>query len=788
MKKLILLHIILALISMAFITPAKAQTGDSSSTPLKVTAEDYKALLSRMEKLGIDPKDIEERFVGGGGKGKKRMAGVKLRHIPTGIIVEIRESKNQAINGYLARKALVEEIEKRRAEEAAAAEAAAETPAEEVMEETPPEEALAGEEAPSFDDEEVTLELEEPTQVYQYPEVPTFFTIGLGYHTARVEKGSASISETEYEEADDSVLVKTELRSFPFPNRLYFNIEYLNPEEYFGDLRYAYGDIVVLRYLNHTMFHNLDNILLVDGGNDPRYTVTQPDRTEDYGISTGMHSFSLRLKTPDFPFHVYALGEMVTSSGSRQLRYLSGSGYFNNLQKKTVKRKPDWTTTDLTAGFNTHAGFFEFDYSYNQKLFDAGSDNVLYDSYGAAGGRPAGVYAHNMTPDLISTTNTLKLHSSYNGRLVLSGTVAQTSAENDTNGAKADYLHIGGDAIWMPMHELTIFLKYRHKDQEVDNPDRVTVYDYTSGAPSAVQSYSVRDSLSSTSDRVNAIARVRPVKGVILNAEYSLEDISRTNDWDWHMASETVKNTGKLKLRVHASDKLVIKAGVAHETVDAPAYNTELDYTNKGNIAATWTPHPRFIAYLGYNLSVGKRDKVAYILNDQQFLVKDRSVENSKFVGMLGYSMTDAVSLTTSYSYFDTNVDQTIVFENFDASPQYLSDRNSPYSQKAHVIGADIHYRPGRLSLGGGVTHTISRADFHPHMTDASEPVPIDSFSNLETRETVYTVNGEYSFRGGFTLEIEYIYSDFNDVLDNPTDYTEDTVAHVALAKISKRW
>lgn len=784
MKNLFLACIIL--LSLAGIAPAQEPSGDASSAsaPLTVTADEYKQLMSRMEELGIESKDLEERYIGGGGKGKKKLAGVKLRHIPTGIVVEVSESNNQAINGFLARKELVKLIEQQKDPASGGAPIAA------AMETAPQEKGgLESEEALSFDDEDIALELTEPTQVYQFPEVPTFFTIGLGYHTARVEKGSPAVSETEYEKLGDFATVSTELRAYPFPHRIHLDIDYLNPDEYFGDLRYSYSDLILFRYLNSTLFHNLDNINLIDYGPDPRYSVLQLDTNEEYGITTGIHTASLRFKWPDFPFHLYAIGDMVTKEGTRQQGFLGGSGYFNNLQRRTEKRKVDWTDSGATIGFNTHAGPIEVDYSYNQKQFEVNSVRTLYDPYAAGAGRPAGTYAHNEVPDFVSSTHSLKLHSSYTGRLVLSGTLAQTSTENDTNGAKADYLFIGAETVWLPMNELTFFVRYRHKDRDVENPSTAALVDYTDPSnPIITQTYSVRDSLSSTSDRISAKARVRPAKGVILNAEYAFENISRTNSDEWKMASETIKNFGGLKLRVRASERLLINAGISHEITEAPSHNTELDYLSKGNISATWTPNPRIMTYLGYDISIGKRDEVAYVLNDVQYTVEDREVRNNKVVALIGVSLSDTVSLTTHYSFFDTKVDQTLVYDDFSSLQPFLSDTSSPYKQRAHVLSADIHYRPGRFSLGAGVTHTRSRTKFTPSLAEALQPVSINTFSELETRETVYALMGEYSFRGGFTFEVEYKYADFDDVLDKPDDYTEDTYSHVGLAKLSKRW
>ena len=83
-----------------------------------VSEEKNRWLKERMEALGIREKDIEEKFVRSSGRGgqkvNKTSTCVYLRHIPTGIEVKCMKERSQSLNRFLARRELVERVEKLR--------------------------------------------------------------------------------------------------------------------------------------------------------------------------------------------------------------------------------------------------------------------------------------------------------------------------------------------------------------------------------------------------------------------------------------------------------------------------------------------------------------------------------------------------------------------------------------------------------------------------------------------------------------------------------------------------
>ena len=69
----------------------------------------------RMEGLGIQEKDLIEKFVRSSGKGgqkvNKTSSCVYIKHLPSGIEIKVQQERSQSINRFLARKLLCEKIE-----------------------------------------------------------------------------------------------------------------------------------------------------------------------------------------------------------------------------------------------------------------------------------------------------------------------------------------------------------------------------------------------------------------------------------------------------------------------------------------------------------------------------------------------------------------------------------------------------------------------------------------------------------------------------------------------------
>ena len=83
---------------------------------MTISVEKEQALTERMEKLGVREEDLRETFVRssgpGGQKVNKTSSCVQLVHVPTGLAVKCQQERSQTLNRFLARRLLLDRIER----------------------------------------------------------------------------------------------------------------------------------------------------------------------------------------------------------------------------------------------------------------------------------------------------------------------------------------------------------------------------------------------------------------------------------------------------------------------------------------------------------------------------------------------------------------------------------------------------------------------------------------------------------------------------------------------------
>ncbi len=624
--------------------------------------------------------------------------------------------------------------------------------------------------SPSYGEFQQVNGSEEPVYVYEFPVISPEIYIKPGYSFIE-HKDSPRAGEFYY--LHSSLGGEIFLKAFPFPHRVHLEFEALNKKDYFGDIRYAYKDIALLRGLFRGLYHNLDNKILIDSGPSSQYTVERRDAGQEYGTSNNISSLFMRFKIPDYPLHFFADAQKVKREGSVQQRFLSS---YLPMNRVSTERDIDWESKSINIGTNTHLGPVEIELTHAEKRLDGKGDRLLENSYGG------NIYPHNLMPDLKGSTTTFKIHTSYTGQIVASATLSKTERENEISGARADYLIAAGDFTYMPDVKLTIFLRYRHRQADLDNPDSIPVnylgYSaYSSPIP-------VRPSIDSTTDTVTGTIRYRAIKGLTLYAEYSGERIERKNSDEWKLPSETVKNTISLSAHIRPVNNLDLKAKYIHQDIDAPAYNTQPDTSDEGRLQINWSPVKGINGLFIYSVAWQKREGLNYIDNGLQIKTKDREVRKEKFFGSLIFLLKDNLTITPNFSYIRNKINQTTIYDTISSPPDYYVDPGVFYRDKAFTYGLNLNYIPEeRLNLSLDITHTISKGTFSPGLISE-----VNSIKGLETaadiKETGLGARADYDLKKGWSAGMRYSFIDYNDRRDN----TQDGRLHLIFASISKRW
>jgi hypothetical protein len=269
------------------------------------------------------------------------------------------------------------------------------------------------------------------------------------------------------------------------------------------------------------------------------------------------------------------------------------------------------------VGINSHLGYLEADLSHTEKTFTARKDKTLFDDFPTT----TVSFPHNLTPDLSGSTDTIKVHTTYSGRFVASGTYSGGDRKNDFySGTRTDFKNLAGDITYTPIHYLVFIFKYRQFELDADNPATTTA---PSAAGTAV--YNVRDSLSSKRDVLTGLVKYRMTPRLTFKAEYSVDTTEREkffgNDITplqilpvpsgseqnyWDVAHSTTKTTAKAGLTYRFSSNFSLRTEYSAAQVDNPSYASDADKINSLKASATWRPFKwlsTLVSYSGYRKS-----------------------------------------------------------------------------------------------------------------------------------------------------------------------------------------
>lgn len=608
--------------------------------------------------------------------------------------------------------------------------------------------------------------------------------LGLGYRDMLQTGG---LRAGEYEYLKSSGVGDLDLEWDPLPHRFVLESYYLNQKDYFAEADYAYRDVVLFNMYTRGIYHNLNHYSF--GPDDPT-TLSPSSEDRDpgdlYAVENQLRRAFIRFKVPDFPFHLYAEAKTIERDGTIQQRFLRG--FTGTLDRVSQSRTIDWNTQEIRVGANSHLGYLEADYSHTEKQFKALADKVLYDSYTA----PDMTIAHNLVPNLVSSSDTVKVHTTYSGKFVAAATYTGGDKRNRDSDAKATYQNLAGDVTLMPYTSLAMFFKYRHYDLELENPP--TVAFQTIGSPSI---YSVRNSISLTRDVVNGIVRFKPMDRLTLKGEYAWESTIRgvwpgldvlsplqiapvaagTGPASWDVARRTTKGTAKVGAAYRLMNRLTLRADYSHVEIANPAYDSDPDKSDAAHASLVWTPTRWLNTLVSYGSERAKRDNLAAPLAGGS-----RDSTRNQALGSVTLAAGRYTSITAGYAFYQNKVNDTITYR--DLTDNLVLEPNVPYADTADVASLSVGQALAEgVQLTADASQSYSRGHFKNSGTVAGT-TGLAQLSDLKVVETIYAAGLAAQVTKTVGAELRYSFRDYEDKLDA----TQDGKVQIIMATLSMKW
>ncbi len=588
-----------------------------------------------------------------------------------------------------------------------------------------------------------------------------------------ISKGNPMADEYEYQHSSAAGSARIEYD--PLPQRFLLESVVNNTKDYYAEFDYAYKDIFTLNLLARSLYHNLDHYSL---GTDnlatpvPYSTDLSPD--DIYGVQDAMNRAIFRFKTPDFPFHVYLEARNQIKRGTIQQVFLSSfSGGYNRLSRS---RDINWETTEVKATVNSHLDWVEVEYSHAEKQFKATSGKVMND---AVPGTSLS-YDHNLAPDLESSTDTVKIHTSHTGRIAAAGTYASGDRKNKDSDVKSTFTNAAGDLTIIPWKELTISVKYRHFEVNEDNPATVISID-SLGVPTA---YAVRKSLNPKKDLMSGYARYRATDNLTVRAEYIYENLSRDirqgdPAGSWQLDDKVTRGTVRLGATYRVWKRLMVRGDVSRQAATVPADSVDNTYPKTSDTARatlTWTPAAWFSALLSGGMVRETRNDLNPPFADE------RTAERNQVLGSFTFVLGQKASLTPSYAYFQNKQTSPIAYTGDLGS--ITAETGVPYADTSHVASLALSYvLTDEMMFTAEAARCWSRGSW-----ENSGVVPgssgIAGLTSIKTVETTGTADLAVGYARGLGTEFRYQIRKLDDLIDDG----QDGVNQIALATLTYKW
>lgn len=591
---------------------------------------------------------------------------------------------------------------------------------------------------------------------------------------------------------------------------------FLHEDDYKSELFFDYAGLLRFHAASEALWHNLPREQINPG----TLTLHDRDAGREYGLRSAASQAQARIKLGNNPFHINLGYWELTKEGHEQLRF--SDYYFMSATNFMISdaARVNRITREGTLGLDAHLGFFDISYEFLIRDFSNQAADYRYPFTNNAGGAldvsAGSTQAVSAIPDSQVTSHTIKLFTDLSGGLV--GSAAYTLTQRENNGGHGDAVpfsrpkdtiqNIAGDLSYTPFKELSLALKYRRLMIDRDSPATV-YYPYSQIPPPPVSgvytaapgTLLVRPATDTVKDTLILSSIFRPDPKLVYRLEYQAVLESRDNVWDSRSESNPAAihsdsrqtHTGKATFFWKPYAGLKLNSYYSYATCNNPAYSDSYSDRHTGKVLLTYTNSGKWGVTGGYLAQYDSGESKASTVLPAVVATYDlpRKSRNNSANTSFWFSPLERFTITTSYSYLQSDTDQTILFTNnpSPANTDPLTATN--YRVSSHVYGVDAMYAATeQLDFSLAFQQVISESRFAVPSRSYPLTFPgiyttdgITDLTRLDTTETGVSARADWRMTNILGCALDYSYR-----LYNSGAPAYDGSVHTTMLSLKARW
>ena len=556
---------------------------------------------------------------------------------------------------------------------------------------------------------------------------------------------------------------------------------FLHPDDYQSELFLDYGGIIRADLEGRSLHHNLARRSLLLPPADPLYPITynvDPSaENRKLGITSRQGRADLRVRFGHFPGHLSLGYWRLAQTGHDQLVVADYERTQTSNIFYDVTRRIDQVTHEGRIGLDANLGLFSLAYHFQVRDFSNDAPAVTVATIPVAVAVPA---------ESRVTAHSIKLFSNLSGGLTAAAVYSITQRENTshrsdlslTSRPRDTIQQFSGDLAYTPFKEVTVALKYRHR--EIDRETPATVTTGYSG------STTVRPSTSSTRDTILLTSSWRPDHRVTLRGEYRADLLSRDNVAAPLTSSTTLAvyddsqqlHSGTISLLWRPWRTARLNTSYSYTTNNRPGTLYEFAERHNGSLLIDWSSAGSWGTTLHYRATADRNNQTrsnAWHPNQTSSLVTPRDSLNRSAGASVWFSPLPRLVVTASYGCMATDAEQAMLL-----TPTASSYLTTHYASLGHVYGLDSVYNfNDRLDISASLQQVRSSASFRM----PSQSYDIGADNRLDTTESSASVRLDWRLNRHFGWMLDYRISAYR---SDDTHHNGDI--HSTTVSLTARW